>query len=178
MWCGRWKCRSWVKNICLCPWCTIHSWTNLILQNTDAVAFFADYDKSCGNYIVDADGNIMLDMLTQMASIPLGNQDCYFRGFYFCMVLTRDIKFVIVLQFFVLGGHGSVLILQNQQIKRYWYMCTCLNQQTAACSRGDYTNNTLENVRFVGYNHPRLMETMRKPENWVTLHVNKVWTYT
>ncbi|XP_056001745.1 4-aminobutyrate aminotransferase, mitochondrial-like [Ostrea edulis] len=64
------------------------------IQNTDAVAFFADYDKSCGNYIVDADGNIMLDMLTQMASIPLG------------------------------------------------------------------------------YNHPRLMETMRKPENW-TPFVNR-----
>lgn len=43
------------------------------LQNTDAVAFFADYDKSCGNYIVDADGNVMLDMFTQMASIPIGN---------------------------------------------------------------------------------------------------------
>lgn len=43
------------------------------LQNTDAVAFFADYDKSCGNYIVDADSNVMLDMFTQMASIPVGN---------------------------------------------------------------------------------------------------------
>lgn len=43
------------------------------LQNTDAVAFFADYDKSCGNYIVDADDNVMLDMFTQMASIPIGN---------------------------------------------------------------------------------------------------------
>nr|XP_034306799.1 4-aminobutyrate aminotransferase, mitochondrial-like [Crassostrea gigas] len=43
------------------------------IQNTDAVAFFADYDKSCGNYIVNADGNVMLDMFTQMASIPVGN---------------------------------------------------------------------------------------------------------
>lgn len=42
------------------------------IQNTDAVAFFADYDKSCGNYIVDADDNVMLDMFTQMASIPIG----------------------------------------------------------------------------------------------------------
>ncbi|XP_061195317.1 4-aminobutyrate aminotransferase, mitochondrial-like [Saccostrea echinata] len=42
------------------------------IQNTDAVAFFADYDKSCGNYIVDADDNVMLDLFTQMASIPIG----------------------------------------------------------------------------------------------------------
>ncbi|XP_022297000.2 4-aminobutyrate aminotransferase, mitochondrial-like [Crassostrea virginica] len=42
------------------------------IQNTDAVAFFADYDKSCGNYIVDADGNVLLDLFTQLASIPIG----------------------------------------------------------------------------------------------------------
>ena len=37
-----------------------------------SVAFFADYDKSLGNYIVDADGNTMLDTFTSISSIPIG----------------------------------------------------------------------------------------------------------
>jgi len=42
------------------------------IQSMDSVHFFADYDKSIGNYIVDADGNMMLDVFTQISSVPIG----------------------------------------------------------------------------------------------------------
>ncbi|KAJ2805359.1 hypothetical protein H4R20_002124, partial [Coemansia guatemalensis] len=42
------------------------------LQDTRAAIFAADYSKSIGNYIADADGNMLLDMYCQIASIPVG----------------------------------------------------------------------------------------------------------
>merc|ERR1740130_632197 len=37
-----------------------------------ATAFFVDYGAAEGSYVVDADGNRMLDMFMQIASLPLG----------------------------------------------------------------------------------------------------------
>ncbi|ELR15946.1 4aminobutyrate aminotransferase [Acanthamoeba castellanii str. Neff] len=34
--------------------------------------FFADYGKSLGNYVVDADGNVLLDVFSQIASLAVG----------------------------------------------------------------------------------------------------------
>ncbi|KAF2147643.1 4-aminobutyrate aminotransferase [Myriangium duriaei CBS 260.36] len=42
------------------------------LFDARAVQVVADYESSCGNYLVDVDGNIMLDLYAQIASIPVG----------------------------------------------------------------------------------------------------------
>ena len=46
--------------------------SRVALQLPAGVHFFADYKSSRGNYIVDADGNVMLDLYGQISSLPIG----------------------------------------------------------------------------------------------------------
>ncbi|CAF0779251.1 unnamed protein product [Rotaria sordida] len=41
-------------------------------QNALSTIFVLDVEKSIGNYAVDVDGNILLDVYEQIASLPLG----------------------------------------------------------------------------------------------------------
>lgn len=43
-----------------------------VVHNTGAINFFCDYERSRGNYLVDADGNVLLDCYQQISSMPLG----------------------------------------------------------------------------------------------------------
>ncbi|XP_017880812.1 4-aminobutyrate aminotransferase, mitochondrial-like [Ceratina calcarata] len=42
------------------------------IQQVGSIEYFADYQRSVGNYIADIDGNVFLDMLMQFSSLPLG----------------------------------------------------------------------------------------------------------
>ena len=42
------------------------------VQQTSTIHFFVDYASSRGNYLVDVDGNRYLDVLGQIASLPIG----------------------------------------------------------------------------------------------------------
>ena len=59
------------------------------VQISEEVMYFVDYQNSCGNYVVDADGNVMLDLFQQICSLPLGRFVCsQGEGLYYDLMLS------------------------------------------------------------------------------------------
>ncbi|XP_031848370.1 4-aminobutyrate aminotransferase, mitochondrial isoform X2 [Nomia melanderi] len=42
------------------------------IQQVGSIQYFADYQRSVGNYLADIDGNVFLDMFMQISTLPLG----------------------------------------------------------------------------------------------------------
>ena len=65
---------------------------------TGSMHFVGNFEKSQGNYFVDIDGNVMLDVYQQIASLPLGRKFLSLKTF--CVIyninqvvfLLRDMK--------------------------------------------------------------------------------------
>lgn len=50
------------------------------ISDSSSVQIFVNYEKSKGNYIVDADGNVILDMVSNGGHLPLGyNHDSFLK---------------------------------------------------------------------------------------------------
>lgn len=68
----------------------------LVFQTVESVNFVADFKRSCGNYIVDVDGNTMLDLHQQIASLPLGIYLFLFAA-YACSSWSRAHNLIFLL---------------------------------------------------------------------------------
>jgi len=59
-------------------------------KNAEAVHFFCNYEESRGNYLVDVDGNRMLDLYSQISSIPIGRKQLYQKlGFVLMLLFSQ-----------------------------------------------------------------------------------------
>ena len=56
------------------PWLHKKDSTHYCLQIFTMASFPVDYQQSHGNYVVDIDGNVLLDAFGQYAVLPLGKE--------------------------------------------------------------------------------------------------------
>ena len=61
-------------------------------QDARAHVLVADYDKSKGNYLTDADGNVLLDTFAQIASIAVSSLDVLLSSHPCCHAAMLDAR--------------------------------------------------------------------------------------
>ena len=107
----------------------------LTSQAMDSIHFFADYEKSFGNYIVDADGNSLLDVFTQISSVPIGEK----FSFSICLFAEETSQW----------NHIIIVLLISLRVF-FWlpFKRVC----------------RLFYIYHSGYNHPALINAMDSPQ--------------
>jgi len=120
-----------------------------VLLNSGAVNFFADYENSYGNYIADADGNVLLDVYMQIASLPIGYNHPEIHK------LITDPKTVSVFANRpALGVNPPLYFAEKLQSVMMSVAPKGLTQlQTMAC--GSCANENAYKVMFINYNIKR-----------------------
>lgn len=78
--------------------------------DTRSLNMMASYQDSYGNYIADLDGNVLLDVYAQIASIPVVCECCPYR----LCVVVHDIVFLIISSLFkAILSHGIGLAIRT-----------------------------------------------------------------
>ena len=88
--------------------------------------FFTDLSKSQGNYVVDADGNVLLDVFTSISSLPLGKEgrEGEGRACYVWMVCKRHTS-SLPHNVYVLHAH-TVLVCVGRCVGGCWPEESCV----------------------------------------------------
>ncbi|XP_060757094.1 4-aminobutyrate aminotransferase, mitochondrial [Neoarius graeffei] len=137
------------------------------IQNVGAINFFCNYEESRGNYLVDADGNRMLDLYTQIASLPLGYNHPALRKALsnpnnLCTFVNRPALGILPPENFPESLTESLLSVAPSGMNRV---------QTMAC--GSCSNENAYKAMFIWYKNKERGTSNPSPEETSSCMINQ-----